>query len=73
VAAGTRAVQALKPVVVGLKMTPLLEAVNIPFVAAMITDGRLEANEIMEQAAEAMLSELVRVEAALRPLRSGAA
>jgi NAD(P)H-dependent FMN reductase len=69
VAAGTRAVQALKPVVAGLKMTPLLEAVNIPFVAGMIAEGRLEANEIMEKAAAAMLSELVRVEAALRSLR----
>ncbi len=70
VAAGTRAVQLLKPVLNGLKMTPLAEAVSIPFVTQFIDDeGEVRANEIMEQSAETMLTELVRVEAALRPLR----
>jgi hypothetical protein len=52
---------------------PLFEAVCIPFVASKIDDeGALQADEIMEKAAVAMLDELVRVEAALRPLRTAA-
>jgi NAD(P)H-dependent FMN reductase len=71
VAAGTRAAQMLKPVLVGLKMTPLVEAVSIPFVARFIDDdGELQANDVMEQAAEAMLDELMRVAGALAPLRA---
>ena len=74
VSAGTRAVQQLKQVVSAVKMTPLFEAVNIPFHTQFIgDDGAVHANEIMDQAAEAMLSELLRVEEALRPLRSQAA
>jgi NAD(P)H-dependent FMN reductase len=70
VAAGTRAVQQLKQVVTALKVTPLVEAVNIPFHTQFIDDdGRVVANEVMEQAADAMLDELVRTEAALRTLR----
>jgi NAD(P)H-dependent FMN reductase len=70
VSAGTRAVQQLEQVVMTLKMHPLLEAVHIPFHPQFIgEDGRVHANEIMEQAAGAMLDQLVRVEAALRPLR----
>jgi NAD(P)H-dependent FMN reductase len=71
VAAGTRAVQQLKPVVGALKMVAIMEAVNIPFHAQRIgDDGRFTADEILGQAADAMLDELVRVEAALRPLRA---
>jgi NAD(P)H-dependent FMN reductase len=74
VAAGTRAAQMIKQVVTTLKMTPLNEAVSIPFVARFIDDeGQVQANEVMEQSADAMLAELVRVEAALKPLRSDAA
>ena len=70
VSAGTRAVQQLKQVVTTLKMLPVSEAVSIPFHPQFIAaDGRLQANEIMEMAAGAMLDELVRVEGALRPLR----
>lgn len=72
VSAGTRAVQMLKQVVTTLRMTPIPEAVSIPFVAHLIgEDGALHANEVMESAATAMLDELARVEAALRPLRTG--
>ena len=71
VAAGTRAVQQLKQVVTTLKMTPLFEAVSIPFHTQFIDDeGELQANETMENAATAMLDELVRVAAALAPLRT---
>ena len=72
VAAGTRAAQMVKQVVLAVKMTPLFETVAIPFVAQFIDDdGAVQANEVMEQAADTMLDELVRVEAALAPLRAG--
>ena len=70
VAAGTRAVQQLKQVVGAVKLVAVVEAVNIPFVAQFIDNhGVLQANDVMEQAARAMLDELVRVQAALAPLR----
>jgi len=71
VAAGTRAVQMLKQVVTTLKMLPLFEAVSIPFHTQFIDDeGRVSANEVMEQAADAMLDELVITEAMLAPRRA---
>ena len=71
VAAGTRALQALKPVVVALRMTPVMEAVNIPFVAKFIDDdGRFVPNELLLTGAADMLAELARTEIALRPLRT---
>jgi NAD(P)H-dependent FMN reductase len=73
VAGGTRAVQLLKQVATALKLAPLFEAVHIPFVAQLIDDeGRFQANAAMETAADAMLDELVRMEAVLRPLREAA-
>ena len=70
VAAGTRAVQQLKQVVTTLKMFPLFEAVSIPFHAQFIDDeGVLQANDVMEGAASAMLDELVLVEESLRGRR----
>jgi NAD(P)H-dependent FMN reductase len=70
VAAGTRAVQMLKQVITTLKMVPVFDAVNIPFVQQFLDEeGRLRPNEIMEGAATAMLDELVRWTASLRALR----
>ena len=70
VAAGTRAMQQLKQVVTALRMLPLTDAVNIPFHTQFLDDdGRVQANEVMEQAADVMLDELLRVAEALRPLR----
>ncbi len=70
VSAGTRAVQMIKLVVTTLKMTPVFEAVSIPFVQQFInSEGQVEANEVMEQAATTMLDELYRVARALKPLR----
>jgi len=70
VAASARAVQQLKQVVTALKMTPIVEAVNIPFHVQFIDEeGAVLANESMEQAAGAMLNELLRAAAALRSLR----
>jgi NAD(P)H-dependent FMN reductase len=71
VAAGTRAVQQLKQVVTTLRMLPVFDSVNIPFYNQFLdSDGVFQPNAVLEQAAGAMLDELVRTEAALRPLRS---
>jgi NAD(P)H-dependent FMN reductase len=70
VAAGTRAVQMLKPVLVVLRMLPVVESVNIPFHTQFLDEeGRLMPNETMELAADAMLDELVASEAVLRARR----
>ena len=74
VSAGTRAAQMIKQVLTTLKMTPLPEAVSIPFVQQFIgADGEVHANEVMETSATAMLNELRRWTDALRPLREEAA
>jgi NAD(P)H-dependent FMN reductase len=73
VAGGTRAVQMLKPVLAGLRMTAIFESVAIPMVFSVMKDGELQATEPLESAATAMLTELERVERALRPLRTTAA
>jgi NAD(P)H-dependent FMN reductase len=70
IAAGTRAVQMTKQIVSALKMLPINEAVYIPFVASRIEDGRFNPSEVTEEAAGALLDELVRVEAALHTLRA---
>jgi NAD(P)H-dependent FMN reductase len=70
VAAGTRAAQMLKQVFSALRLVPVVDSVNIPFVREFLDDdGRLKPNEIMETAATAMLDELVRMTAAFQPLR----
>ena len=60
IAAGTRAVQQLKQVITTLKMVPVFESVNIPFHAQFIRDGQFHANEVLDQAADAMLDEIGR-------------
>ena len=72
VAAGTRAVQQLKQVVGALQLVPTATAVNIPFVSGKVHDGVLDVNDVMQQAASTMLSELETLNGALAPLRSGA-
>jgi len=44
--------------------------VYIPFVARQIQDGRFTPSDATQTSAVALLDELVRVEAALRPLRA---
>ena len=74
VSGGTRAAQMAKQVMTTLKMMPLPEAVSIPFVSQFIDDeGAVQANEVMETAATAMLTELRRWVEALRPLRAAVA
>lgn len=73
VAAGTRAVQQLKPVVAVLRMTPMSDGVYIPFVGQHLdSERRFQAGDELEAAATALLDALARYEAALRPLRAAA-
>jgi NAD(P)H-dependent FMN reductase len=68
VAAGTRAMQQLKPVLVSVRMVPVVEAVNIPFQQQFHgPDGTVVPNEVMLTSATAMLDELLRVTRLLRP------
>jgi len=68
--AGTRAVQLLKPILIDLKMLPVVEAVNVPFVSQLLADGVFKPPESLASAAQVMLAELERTEAVLRPLRA---
>ena len=71
VAAGTRATQMLKQVLTALKIMPVPEAVNIPFVREFLDEGgRFKPNEAMEASATAMLDELLRWTESLRSLRA---
>jgi NAD(P)H-dependent FMN reductase len=69
VGAGTRAVQQLKQVVTALRMLPTGASVNIPFVAQFLRDGVIRGNDVMQEAAADMLTELMSLQAALRTLR----
>jgi NAD(P)H-dependent FMN reductase len=70
VSAGTRAAQMIKQVAVYLKLFTVAEVVSIPFVRNFVgEDGAFAPNEMIETAAGGMLDELIRLEAALRPLR----
>jgi NAD(P)H-dependent FMN reductase len=73
VSAGLRSAQMLKPVLAGLKMVPMVEAVSIPFVKNLVEDGELVGNDPMERGADAMLDELAHWSDALAPLRERAA
>ena len=74
VSGGTRAAQMIKQVVTTLKMTPIFEAVPIPFVHHHINeDGDFQPTEIMTTGIATMLEELLRVAGALRPLRHASA
>jgi NAD(P)H-dependent FMN reductase len=73
VSAGTRAAAMLEPVLIALQMTALARAVHIPFVAQFIDDeGDVDANEVMEKSADALLDELLTVGQAMHVLREGA-
>lgn len=70
VAAGTRAVQALKPVFLSVKAVPVNDSVNIPFIASLIgVDGTLQVSDAMSASAKRMLDELARRDVALQHLR----
>ena len=71
VSAGLRAAQMTKSALTALKIFPIAEAVSIPFFTQFIDDGVVHPNEVMTDSAAAVLDELAKVEAALRPLRQG--
>jgi NAD(P)H-dependent FMN reductase len=74
VAAGTRAVQMLKPVLGALRLVAVNDAVHIPFVAQFLdAERKLQPNEIMEKSATVMLDELLAWSTALEPIRARAA
>lgn len=71
VSAGLRSAEMTRRVLSALSMFPVNAAVSIPFVSKLLDgDGELHANEAMEDGAAAMLDELLRVDKALRHLRS---
>jgi hypothetical protein len=57
-------------VLISVNMVPVNDAVAIQFVANQIEDGELVAGEVLEQAADAMLTELAHVTEATRSLRA---
>jgi NAD(P)H-dependent FMN reductase/GNAT superfamily N-acetyltransferase len=67
--AGTRSVQMTKQVVTTLRMMPIGATVAL-HIADTIEDGQVRDDAVPADAARAVLSELLRVAAALRPLRS---
>jgi len=70
ISGGLRAVQALKPVLSGLRMVPLTEAVVIQFVASLIEDdGHFEPTTSIANSVKPMLDELARVCPVLKQLR----
>ncbi len=69
VSGGLRAAQMIKPMVVGLKMMPMVEAVVIPFFASMLKDGVFTPNDTVEGSVKPMLDELRRWAGALKTLR----
>ncbi len=68
VAAGTRSVQQLRQVLSALRVTTAVEAVNVPFAAQFLDEaGEVQANDVLVTSADAMLTELARLTALLRP------
>lgn len=71
IAAGTRAIQALKQVVTAQKMMPVTEAVLIPFFTKyMDVDGKFTGDEYLEKSANDMLKELNRWAVAMKTMRT---
>lgn len=71
VSGGLRSVQMTKQIVTTLKMMPIFEAVVLPFYTKLIDSatGVLQPGDVSEQAAAAMLVELLRWADALSVLR----
>jgi NAD(P)H-dependent FMN reductase len=69
IAAGTRAVTALEPVLSALMMYLAANLVNIPFFSRYIEDGVFTGDTGTDAAAQAMLKELAELDAALSRLR----
>ena len=70
ISGGLRAVQMAKQTVTALRMMPIVEAVNLPFIAKLVEGGVFQAAEIHDKSAAAMLEELYKWAVALKPMRS---
>ena len=71
IAAGTRCVQLLKPVLSALKMTAVTESVNIPFFTKYINeDERFVSDESLDRAAHAMVAEIIKWHGPLGAIRT---
>jgi NAD(P)H-dependent FMN reductase len=70
ISGGTRSVAMTKMILTGLKMVPILEAVNIPFFSKLMVEGVFTAGPAQDSAAVTMLDELARWAAALQVLRA---
>ena len=65
---GLRAAAALKPVLTCLRMVPAVEAVSAPFFEQFLDDdGTFVPNEVLAGSVVAMLAEVARLTALLRP------
>ncbi len=71
IAAGTRAVQAFKPVAAAVMMLVAQNLVNIAWVHSKIEDGVFVEDADVRAAANAMLDELVHLDTGLSVLRAG--
>lgn len=69
ISGGLRAVQATKPVLAGIKVMPIPEAVVINMPAEQVRDGVFHPKDVQVAAAGTMLDELKRWAEALAPLR----
>ena len=71
-AGGTRAVQMIKPVMVALRMVPVLESVMVPLFADSIdaSTGNFNANPLQEAGATSMLDGLAKWTQALAAMRT---
>ena len=72
VAAGSRSIQGLIPVVAALGMIPAARSVNIPLINRMVTDGEFVSNPRLDESAAEMLDELSSWAADLGATRRGA-
>ena len=70
ISGGLRAVQAIKQVVLTLRMVPVLDAVTIPMVGTMVDDDGFHPTDIVEASAKTMLDELVKVARPLGGIRA---
>ena len=70
IAAGTRCIQLLKPVLSALKMVAVNESVNIPFFTKYINeDEKFVSDDSLDRAAHGMISELIKWHGALSTIR----
>jgi NAD(P)H-dependent FMN reductase len=67
---GTRSVAMTTTILAGLKMVPILEAVNFQFFSKLMVDGVFNAGPAQDAAAVTMLDELARWADALKVLRA---